>query len=405
MWVGARPSPASEALMMSPEDLEAFAAQAAKRRENLKRAMEVAFAPPLATAGDVIAPDASVEVAAAAEAALQAAVNPADVEELATTFQIENLEEEVIASSDEEFSVERVAEVEELSSPQEPEAAVTEDFVTEAIVEEPVAEEIAEELLVVDEPVIEEALEEERPVLFQAEEVAEEAAADADETALEVVDPEATDLRVIEDAPSSEVAPIVEVASEAEPAAAMGLEVELSEVTAPAAPLVAETFKPEVVASDAAPKAARAKKAKAAKAKAAPAPKKKAAPKKKSETLEDEAWLSDAVAFSLSGQWSEAGAPPVDEAGAMRLEEFRTKAGEGALTVWGRASADATWEPIKASYWKSANVEPMSFVEGREHVATEAKKSKGKAPAIYSALKVSKAQVAEIWQPGAMPVA
>lgn len=404
MWVGARPSPASEALMMSPEDLEAFAAQAAKRRENLRRAMEVAFAPPLTTAGDVIAPDASVEVAAAAEAALQAAVDPADVEELATTFQIENLEEEVIASSDEEFSVEVAAEVEELSSPQEPEVAVTEDFVTEAIVEEPVAEEIAEEQLVVDEPVIEEALEEERPVLFQAEEVAEEAAAEADETALEVVEPQAIDLQVIESAPSAEEAPDFEVAPEAEPAA-MEPEVELSEMTAPEAPLVVETFKPEVVASDAAPKAARAKKAKAAKAKAAPAPKKKAAPKKKSATLEDEAWLSDAVAFSLSGQWSEAGAPPVDEAGAMRLEEFRTKAGEGALTVWGRASADATWEPIKASYWKSANVEPMSFVEGREHVATEAKKSKGKAPAIYSALKVSKAQVAEIWQPGAMPIA
>lgn len=371
MWVGARPSPASEALMMSPEDLEAFAAQAAKRRENLKRAMEVAFAPPLTTAGDVIAPDASVEVAAAAEAALQAAVDPADVEELATTFQIENLEEEVIASSDEEFSVEVAAEVEELSSPQEPEVAVTEDFVTEAIVEEPVAE---------------------------------EAAAEADETALEVVEPQAIDLQVIESAPSAEEAPDFEVAPEAEPAA-MEPEVELSEMTAPEAPLVVETFKPEVVASDAAPKAARAKKAKAAKAKAAPAPKKKAAPKKKSETLEDEAWLSDAVAFSLSGQWSEAGAPPVDEAGAMRLEEFRTKAGEGALTVWGRASVDATWEPIKASYWKSANVEPMSFVEGREHVATEAKKSKGKAPAIYSALKVSKAQVAEIWQPGAMPIA
>jgi hypothetical protein len=108
-------------------------------------------------------------------------------------------------------------------------------------------------------------------------------------------------------------------------------------------------------------------------------------------------WFSDAVAWSLNGRWDFDGAwsPPPDA--PRRLEEFREKAAEGKLTIWGRSEDVGSWEPIDAAYWRSCGIEQFSFLEGREKVFTEAKTAKAK-NAKYCALKVSRHQVEEVWR-------
>lgn len=121
---------------------------------------------------------------------------------------------------------------------------------------------------------------------------------------------------------------------------------------------------------------------------------------------EDDVWVSDAVVWSLSGYWLAGDwSPPANFDGSQRLEEFRELAASGKLTIWGRSDDAAVWQPIDPAYWKSGVVEPTSLAEGRENVVAEPKpsKAKGKAKARkYSALKVSRAQVEELWRPGAM---
>lgn len=116
-------------------------------------------------------------------------------------------------------------------------------------------------------------------------------------------------------------------------------------------------------------------------------------------------WFSDAVAWSLNGQWDFDGAwsPPPDA--PRRMEEFREKAAEGKLTIWGRSEDIGAWQPIEAAYWKSCGIEQFSFLEGREKVFTEPKtaaKPKLSGAAKYSALKVSRHQVEEVWRASAM---
>jgi hypothetical protein len=123
---------------------------------------------------------------------------------------------------------------------------------------------------------------------------------------------------------------------------------------------------------------------------------------------EDDVWVSDAVVWSLSGEWIDGEwHAPEDLDCPQRLEELRELAAEGKLTIWGRSDDAAVWQPIEASYWKSGTVEPASLAEGRENVVAEPKapgkaKSKRKSARKYSALKVSKSQIEEIWQPSAM---
>jgi len=123
---------------------------------------------------------------------------------------------------------------------------------------------------------------------------------------------------------------------------------------------------------------------------------------------EDDVWVSDAVVWSLSGEWVDgAWHAPEDLDCPQRLEELRELAAEGRLTIWGRSDDAAVWQPIEAAYWKSGTVEPASLAEGRENVVAEPKsagkaKSKRKSARKYSALKVSKSQIEEIWHPGAM---
>lgn len=127
-------------------------------------------------------------------------------------------------------------------------------------------------------------------------------------------------------------------------------------------------------------------------------------------STERDVWFSDAVVWTLKGQWTshEAWSPPPSSEGPKRLEEFREKAAEGKLVIWGRAGTAGMWEPIEAAFWKSCGFEPFSFLEGRENVFTEpktaAKPKPGKSAgtAKYSALMVSKRQVEAIWHPNTM---
>jgi hypothetical protein len=125
---------------------------------------------------------------------------------------------------------------------------------------------------------------------------------------------------------------------------------------------------------------------------------------------ERDVWFSDAVAWTLNGQWSsdQAWSPPPSSEGPKRLEEFREKAAEGKLVIWGRAGEVGMWEPIEAQYWRSCGIEQFSFLEGREKVFTEpktvAKPKPGKTRGAekYTALMVSKRQVEEVWRSNTM---
>lgn len=124
-----------------------------------------------------------------------------------------------------------------------------------------------------------------------------------------------------------------------------------------------------------------------------------------SDDTNGDVWFSDAVAFSLNGRWDFDGAwsPPPDA--PRRLEEFREKAAEGKLTIWGRSEEIGAWQPIEAAYWQSCGIEQFSFLEGREKVFTEPKtsaKPKARGAEKYCALKVSRHQVEEVWREGAM---
>lgn len=142
-----------------------------------------------------------------------------------------------------------------------------------------------------------------------------------------------------------------------------------------------------------------------------PSPEEEIAPALTFHEPEADVWVSDAVAWSLSGRWSadeEMWSPPPGSEAPKRLEEFREKAAEGKLVIWGRAGEVGMWEPIEAAYWRSCGIEQFSFLEGREKVFTEpktaakAKPGKAKAAAKYTALKANRRQVEEVWQPGMM---
>jgi hypothetical protein len=327
VFVGAHPQPTSKAVMGG--DVPAPAHEGALRREDLKRAMELAFAAPLEPEAGVV-------------------VETVDVAEPLTRFADAGIEEEPVA---EEMTQEPVPEE---PAPQEPvpEVALPEEASLEAETEaEPVLAAIETEPVSASEPELDVAEEVQVTEVFVEEPVSEGASG---ESAPE----EATAGDVV--AGETAVAPPVECAA----------------------------------------KPARAKKA-AAKKKAAPKRKaaKKGAANAAGELPRDEVWVSDAVTYSLSGEWTTAWSPPEDSSGIERLKAFYAKAGEGLLTLWGRPDGADHWEPIKASFWKTGFVEPLSFVMGRDNLETDAKTASGKSKkgAKYHALKVSKAAVEELW--------
>jgi hypothetical protein len=117
---------------------------------------------------------------------------------------------------------------------------------------------------------------------------------------------------------------------------------------------------------------------------------------------EDAVWLTDAVIWTQCGSWREFWLPPTDPESSARVEEFRTLAAEGKLTVWGRTREASEWAAIAASHWKKAGFDPLAFLAGRENAFSQApvKKSRTKPPADpvrYDSLMVSRAAVEELW--------
>jgi hypothetical protein len=117
---------------------------------------------------------------------------------------------------------------------------------------------------------------------------------------------------------------------------------------------------------------------------------------------EDAVWLTDAVIWTQCGSWREFWLPPTDPESSARVEEFRTLAAEGKLTVWGRTGEASEWTAIAASHWKKAGFDPLAFLAGRENAFSQApvKKSRTKPPADpvrYDSLMVSRAAVEELW--------
>jgi len=205
-----------------------------------------------------------------------------------------------------------------------------------------------------------------------------------------------------------EVEPVVEMPVEAEPVIEMPVEVVALALEAAIDEVVSqEVDEPDDEVAAAVEEVAEKKPRK----KRAPAKRKAAAKPRKSKAADavepvpaDDVWVSDAVAWSLSGEWTDgARVAPESSDCPRRLEELREAAAEGRLTIWGRTGDAGTWQPIEASYWKSGTVAPSSLAEGRENVVAEPKtKGKAKAARKYSALKVSRAQVEELWHPDAM---
>jgi hypothetical protein len=355
---GSQAQPATEALSRDI-GAESEAREAAEHRESLKRAMEAAFATPTATA-DEPPPQTVVELQALAEeAATGSAVHEAFTEESPLSEAPEVVAELATAEPLEivaEIQVAEIApalELAEVEEPTEHDIEIIEWDIAKLAEPEasPVEDQVAEVALQAD-------IEEEVPATAETEGV---------------------------DAPEDEDVEHADVVAQ-QPAAAE----EIAEDAAPAltAEFVAAATKPK-----------RAKKAKAPAKKKSSTTKKKTAAKKSVALPEDAVWLSDAIAFSLKGEWSTVWVPPEDASGAERLEAFREKAASGDLVVWGCPEDAQTWEPIKAAYWKTAMVEPLSFLMGRENVATDPNGSKAKKPVKFTALKVAQADVEALWPP------
>jgi len=348
---GSRAQPATEALTRDI-GAESEAREAAEHRESLKRAMEAAFATPTASAEEPVetAPHTVIELQAAAEEAATA-IAAREAEPAA-----EDLDAEAVADPAAVEPIEIVAEV----PVAEPVAAELAPAIELAEVEEPTEHDI--EIVEWD---IAKLAERETPVV--EDQVAESAFQEKEV-------PAAAEMEEVSDDVVTEQSAIVDEVDEPIPA-----------LTA------------EFVAAASKPK--RTKKPKAPAKKKSSTTKKKTATKKTVALPEDAVWLSDAIAFSLKGEWSSLWTPPEDASGAERLEAFREKAAAGDLVVWGYPEGTEVWEPVKAAYWKTAMVEPLSFLMGRENVATDPKGSKAKKPVKYTALKVARGEIESLWPP------
>jgi hypothetical protein len=360
---GSQAQPATEALSRDI-GAESEAREAAEHRENLKRAMEVAFATPMATADAPQAPPIVALQAAAEAAAAAIATQAADPE-------LDDRPQE--APIDEPPSVVQPLEV--VAQVQEAAPAELTPAIELAEVEEPTEHDIEvvewDVAKLVDEPA--------EPVAPPVEHRADTAIEDYLAVTAEVDD-------VAAPVAASAAEEIEEEIESAQPAASEAAEPEAEpELTA------------EFVAAATKPK--RTKKAKAPAKKKTSTTKKKTAPKKTAALPENAVWLSDAIAFSLHGEWSSVWTPPEDASGAERLEAFREKAATGEIVIWGRPEDAEAWEPVKPAYWKTALVEPLSFLMGRENVVTDPNASKAKKPVKYTALKVARSQIEALWPP------
>ena len=361
---GSRAQPATEAPTRdSVADVEVR--EAAEHRENLKRAMETAFATPTATVEDPQAPPV-VALQAAAEQAVAA---------MTVTVQ----EQEDVQRADDQVEEARV--VEDVPAADVRLSADPAEAVVEMQGTEPVA---AEATPAIDLSEVEESTEHDVEVVDwdMAKLTREPGGAGS---------PDQSTIAVPAGIPAEGVAEPTAIVAEdqVEP-----VETGTPDLAVESEPAVSE----ECAAMAVKPKRTRKTKA-PAKKKTSSATKKKSAAKKKVDLPQDAVWLSDAIAFSLKGEWSSVWTPPDDSSGAERLESFREKAAAGDIIVWGRPEGSEAWEPLKAAYWKTAFVDPLSFLMGRENVVTDPKASKAKKPVKYAALKVAKADVETLWPP------
>jgi hypothetical protein len=405
----ARPAPTSVALMAGPRPGPAANDD---QSQMLRRAMQAATAAEDARESDaletvqIFEPISMDEIddSAAAQAAVFAPAKPASVaaaNDAVTHDAVEQPAFEAVVTAPIELADWVEVEIDE-------HAAAEAAFVLHAFEASlaDIGDLVREEsgAAVLDEAVLEgggDAAVDDEPVTIEAEPVVSAAAPMIDEpmidepvadpaleAAVEVATEETADEAVVEaviEETAREDADVMDEAAGEEPAAVT------DEVVA-------------AVVDDVVEKKARKKKA-PAKKKAAAKPRKAKADGVVAEPVPaDDVWVSDAVAWSLSGEWSEAARVPAESSDCpRRLEELREAAAEGRLTIWGRTGDAGTWQPIEASYWKSGTVAPASLAEGRENVVAEPKtKGKAKASRKYSALKVSRAQVEELWQPDAM---
>lgn len=367
---GSRAQPVTEALSRDI-GAESEAREAAEHRESLKRAMEAAFATPTASAEEPVetAPQTVVELQAAAEEAATA-IAAREAEPAA-----EELELEVVADPAAEEPIEIVAEV-------------------------PVAEPVATELPpAIDLAEVEESTEHDIEVIeWDIARLAREPAGPATpivEDQVAIAHQTGTEIEVEIDATEVVAA---ETEERAAPIAANAADEIVSEQSAAGDALEpAPELTDEFIAAATKPK--RTKKSKAPAKKKSSTAKKKTAAKKTAALPEDAVWLSDAIAFSLKGEWSSVWTPPEDASGAERLETFREKAAAGELVIWARPEGGESWEPVKAAYWKTALVEPLSFLMGRDNVVSDPKASKAKKPVKYTALKVAQAEIEALWPP------
>lgn len=363
---GSQAQPATEALSRDI-GAESEAREAAEHRENLKRAMEAAFATPTATADEP--PQTVLELQVLAEqAATGIAAQEPGAEEHPQESAVSDVSEEPEAVT-------------------EPAAVQPMEIVAELQVAEPATAELAPaiELAEVEEPTEHDIEVIEWDIAKLAEPEAPSVEDQVAEVALQA------DALVEEEVPAAAEVEDVDTAS-AERVAEPSVTADQTDEPVP-------TLTEEFVAAATKPK--RTKKAKAPAKKKSSTTKKKTAAKKTVALPEDAVWLSDAIAFSLKGEWSTVWTPPEDASGAECLEAFREKAASGDLVVWGRPEGADAWEPVKAAYWKTALVEPLSFLMGRENVATDPNASKAKKPVKYTALKVARADVEALWPPTA----
>ena len=121
----------------------------------------------------------------------------------------------------------------------------------------------------------------------------------------------------------------------------------------------------------------------------------------------DAVWLTDAVVWSQCGSWRAFWLPPTDPETSARIAGFIAHAAASELEVWGRLPGEAHWKPIKPGHWKKARLDPLAFLQGREHAFSlapppRARKADPEAPprepVKYEALMVSRAAVEALFR-------
>lgn len=422
-----RPAPTSVALMVG----EAAAAANDDQSQLLRRAMRAASMPEEAREPLVVSETRTVEAAVAVpveaeEPEMAPAVAANDVAEMSDPGEAAETTDDVVAPVVEAAAddVEADSRADEVETGDALEAALPEDVSESDALAAPEAEQFETEVAARAEDseadseagsdeVVDEEVDAELHVETETDVAIEELSGESTVDAAPEVEREREEpIQASDEIVSSEEAVVEEVPARASTSEGVAVEEPGAEAAAEGAaderPELAE--EPIVTAAEegaadeeptpAAEKKPRKKKSPPKRKAATKTPRKAKAESGAEPVLEDDVWVSDAVAWSLSGEWS--GHLTVENPDCpRRLEELREAAAEGRLTIWGRTGDAGTWQPIEPGYWKSGTVEPGSLGQGGENVVAEPK-GRAKAKKKYCALKVSRAQVEELWRADAV---